>query len=214
MRKGRSTTPVFIQNLAGTSANVGGNHSPFTIPLTGTNHLLILGIATPGGAVTSVTDNATGGSNAWVSAVFSSDTSSTNRCNIYYVAQSKPGATTITINYASALSSYVWHIEASEMNPTLPLDSTAATNNGAATTTPAAPPVITSTSRSLVVSVGAGGNNFTGIYAGNLFTDMTLENGDVMAYLLTSVPTAGLGARWNESPSGSFCAVTAAFKGH
>ena len=91
-----------------------------------------------------------------------------------------------------------------------PLAQTAALTNQPPSSTPAGASVTTTTAGEVIVSIAAGSQSITGIDPGNPFAEDSLVRSNGWAHLVTSAPGA-FTAQWVESPSGAYCASTAAF---
>ena len=117
MNTSLSPTATFAPNTYWAVVNKtskGGNPiTSLTIPATGTGHLIAVAMMFNGKtSVTGVSDNATGGSNTYVSAGARS-TTSTWSTEIWYAVSSKPGATVVTPTFAGSPTSVqitVWEV--------------------------------------------------------------------------------------------------------
>jgi hypothetical protein len=186
------------------------------IAASGAGHLIVIAVQMGSGVtVSSVTDNATGGSNTYAQATGAraTNTSTGDAVDIWYAKGSRAGATTITINLSSGIPSSMTAWEVAGVSTTAPFDAAAAASTQAASASPQGPALTTTAVGDFIVSAAVVANSVTGIFAGNEFTNDTLSNGNGFAHLTSNTATAGSHrAQWSQSPSGSFCATAAAFK--
>ena len=185
-----------------------------TIPSTGSGHLLVIGFeGESNAAISSITDNVgdtyaeAGGAEASLKVRHGNWTS-----DIWYAANSKAGATSITVNITPLGSQgavVVW--EFSGVSTVSPLDQVAEVSNQKRSSTPQGAPVTTSNASDVIISLALVTNDITGIYSGNPFTEDSSLWYDGWAHLITS--SAGTyAAQWNQNPSGSYGSSTASFK--
>jgi Abnormal spindle-like microcephaly-assoc'd, ASPM-SPD-2-Hydin len=185
-----------------------------TIPSTGSGHLLVIGFTGGIGSnavVSSVTDNA-GNTYAEAGAAEASVSSDGLTSDIWYVADSSAGATSVTITASpqgSQAAAVIW--EFSGISTTLPVDQTAVLNNQPASTTPSGASVTTTAADEVILSIAPVYHSITGIYQDNPFTEDSSIWANGWAHLITST-TGTYTAQWNQSPSGVYCASTASFK--
>lgn len=214
--KGKAVKPPVKVRETAVNAAVGACCWNYTISVatTGSGNLIVVGIASGNTSelISGLTDNASSGGNSYTEASFVHDTNG-GSAEIWYVANSKSGATTLTITgpNSSGFNFSAWVAEFSGVKTISPVDgSPAVTNNGAATTVVSAPKVTTTTARSVVISMATVANSITGIHSGSPFIPDIL-NGDDLAYYISSA-TGSYGAVWNQNTSGSYAATTVAFK--
>ncbi len=193
----------------------GGNPiTNLTIPATGTGHLIAVAVMFNGKtSVTGVSDNATGGSNTYVSAGARA-TTSTWSSEIWYAVTSRPGATVVTPAFAGSPTSVqitVW--EVSGISGLAP-DATS-TSSGSVTlnNTPGAAVTATQAGDFIVSTLLANSASFAAISSGNEFTDDFTTFGNGWAHITSASATAGTHqASWyTASPLGVYCSSTVAF---
>ena len=183
-----------------------------TIPSTGSGNLLVVGWTGGAGAslLKTVSDNA-GNHYTEAKGTRSVNWGSELSADIWYAANSKAGTTSVTITPTPSGSQgavVMW--EFSGVSTTLPLAQTAALKGGAATTTPTGASVTTTSAGEVIISITAVSKSITGIYQGNPFIEDSSVRSNGWAHLIASSAGAYT-AEWNESPSGAYCASTAAF---
>jgi hypothetical protein len=185
-----------------------------TIPATGTGHLIAVAMMFNGKtSVASVSDNATGGSNTYVSAGARS-TTSTWSTEIWYAVSSRPGATVVTPTFAGSPTSVqitLWEVSGiSSLTP----DATN-TSSGSVTlnNTPGAAVTTTQAGDFVVSILLANSASFSAISSGNEFTDDFTTLGNGWAHITTTSATAGTHqASWyTTAPVGVYCSSTVAF---
>jgi len=204
--------PQLVQNAA-TFVNATNLTVTISISSTGSGNLLIAGIA--GGSasqVTTISDNAPGGSNTWVNTNYQcTDTQTPREGWLWYAKNSSPGATSVTVNWtgADAGTMNFWVAEFSGMDTLNPLDVGAVANSQAANTVASAPGVNTTAPYEIVFSIVAT-YIASGLNAGSSFTAFPFVRGDNLAYQITT-STGSYGAQWTQS-SADYCASTISFK--
>jgi hypothetical protein len=183
-----------------------------TIPSTGSGNLLVVGWT--GGAgpslLKSISDNV-GNQYTEAEGARAGNWNAGVSVDIWYAANSKAGATSLTLTptpSGAQGAAVIW--EFSGVSTTSPLAQTAALYSQAATTTPTGASVTTTSAGELIISMAAGAQSITGIYEGNPFIEDSLVWSNGWAHLIAS-STGAYTAQWNESPSGAYCAGTAAF---
>jgi hypothetical protein len=194
------------------SASNAGPISDLTIASTGTGNLLVVGLMfNEGTYVTSISDDA---GNTYVSAnakAFNGELST----EIWYAANSKPGATTVTPVFANSTTHVeitVWEVSGIS-NPTADVVNTANGSVTLANTT--GPAVSTTKAGEFIVSILFLVNtNVNGISSGNEFTNDFMTNGNGWAHITSNAAKAGTQqASWSTpSPQGVYCASTVAFR--
>jgi hypothetical protein len=207
-----TTTPWAIVHKVSSAGNPITN---LTIPATGTGHLIAVAMMFNGGtSVASVSDNANGGSNTYVSAG-SRATIGTRSTEIWYAVNSSSAATVVTPKFASSpthVEITVWEVSGIS---TLPPD-VANTSSGNVTLNNTPGPAVTTTQvGDFILSVlFAINTNFTTITSGNEFTNDFRTYGNGWAHITSSSATAGTHqASWyTPSPTGVYCASTVAFR--
>ncbi|HUJ57577.1 MAG TPA: hypothetical protein VLX92_03780 [Kofleriaceae bacterium] len=199
-----------VPSLVGV-ATTTTNGDTLAVPLAGGGgELLVAAVAIydPIGSVVGVSDDL--GANTFVSAGAREVVPGTSSTEIWYAADSQPGATTVTVQLSAAVGGGLWLSQYTGVAPTAPRDQVAIAT-GVEAPTVAAPPVVTTSANELVVSVvviasGAADD----IAAGNPFIAMPAVNGDDAAYGVEPVP-GSYGAVWDADGSGATCASTASF---
>ncbi|MDB4996428.1 MAG: hypothetical protein JWM74_3860 [Myxococcaceae bacterium] len=161
-------------------------------------------------SVLSITDNAPGGSNTYVTAgQRSTDTSCDDVAEIWYAKDIRAGATSLTVVSSTAVRMDVWALELSGLDRMNPLDKGATTSNQGLSTVVTAPSV-PATNNAVVISTACTCGNISGVKAGNPFIALNVQTGENAAYLITS--TAGtFGAAWS-STNDTWNASTVSFR--
>ena len=218
MNSSRSPTATFAPNTYWAVVNEtskGGNPiSSLTIPATVGGHLLVVAMAFNGKtSVTGVSDNASGGSNTYVSAGARS-TTSTWSTEIWYAVNANPGATVVTPIFAGSPSSVqitVW--EVSGISHSVPDATNVSSGSVTANNTAGAAVTTTQVGDFIVSTLLANTADFTSITSGNEFTDDFTTFGNGWAHITSAAATAGTHqASWyTASPTGVYCASTVAF---
>ena len=164
--------------------------------------------------VTSIVDNAPGGTNAYTAIpnakAFDSVNDST--LEIWYAANIKAGTTQITVtDTAQARVTGVW--EVSGIVASAPLDTAASLQSQPSTLMPVAPPVTTTSTGDFIVAVVNYQDSVDGIAAGNAFTNDLSLDGDGWGHLTSAdAPSGVYQAVWFDSGvGGTFCSGAAAF---
>jgi hypothetical protein len=218
MNTGLSPTATFTPNAywsVVSKTSKGGNPiANLTIPATGTGHLIAVAMMFNGKtSVTGVSDNATGGSNTYVSAGARA-TTSTWSTEIWYAVSSKSGATVITPTFAgSPTSVQITAWEVSGVATSAP-DATNTSSGSVTLNNIPGPAVTTTQAGDFIVSILlANSASFTAISSGNEFTDDFTTLGNGWAHITSTSATAGAHqASWyTASPVGVYCASTVAF---
>ena len=191
-----------------------GGITSLTIPTTGSGHLIAVALIFNGKtSVASLSDNATGGSNTYVSAGARS-TSGIWSTEIWYAVNSKPGATIVTPTLAGSspqMQIAVW--EVSGLSASTPDATNTSSGNLTLNNAPGAA-VTTKQVGDFIVSIMlANTSDLTAITSGNAFTDDFTTYGNGWARLTSTSAAAGAyQASWyTASPSGQYCASTVAF---
>jgi hypothetical protein len=180
-----------------------------TIAPTGSGDLLVVatGDFSTKQPITAMTDDA---GNTYVSANALA-TNAMDMVEIWYAANSVPGATTLTVTSATASKRQVWFLELSNMDRDAPLDVVATAGAPPPSATPEAPLVTPTTGRSVIVSVANALDDVKTVDPESPFVAMPIFDGNDAAYYLT--PSHGsFGAVWDAGGLGDYCASTAAFK--
>jgi hypothetical protein len=164
-------------------------------------------------SVASVTDNASGGSNAYVSAGARA-VNGAGSTEIWYAVNSISGATVVTLTFVGSptrVQITTW--EVSGVSSLAPDVTNISSGRVVLNNTPG--PAVTATQAGdFIVSVlYASGASFTSISSGNEFTDDFRTLGDGWAHITSNTSTAGTHqASWfTSAPAGGYCASTAAF---
>jgi hypothetical protein len=205
-------TPWAIVNKA---SNAGNPVTNLTTPATGAGHLIAVAMIFNGStSVASVSDNATGGSNTYVSAGAKAavDGFSTE---IWYAVNSKSGATVVTPKFAGSPSHVeitVWEVSGIS---TFPPDAANSSSGSVTLDNTHGPAVTTTEVGDFILSVlFAGEASFTAISSGNDFTDDFTTDGNGWAHLTSNTsPASTYQAGWfTAAPAGQYCASTVAFR--
>lgn len=185
--------------------------TPCTIPATAAGNLIVVAWSAAFGNIpttTSMTDNA-GNSYLQAGNARAVDAGAGQMVDIWYVKNSRSGATGVTITPSSPVTgaATVWEFSGADLAD--PLYQTLALNSQPGTTTPSSG-AIAASSGGAIVSVMVPGGSMTGLQAGNGFVSDSLIFGVGWAHMM--VPAAGTyGAQWSTS-NGTYAASTVAFK--
>ncbi len=189
-----------------TSLSVGINAS-------GAGNLIVVGLTQESGTtavVTTISDDAAGGSNVYVSAnERSADSSCANTAEIWYAKATKPGAKTVIVSMSASVAFEVWVAEFSGVSTSSPFVTGGATSS-ASTATILAPQAVVSSAPALVVSVATTCGAISAVHAGSPFTALPILDGEDTAYAIVT-KSGSYGAEWSYS-SGTWNASTAAFR--
>ncbi|MBV9762023.1 MAG: hypothetical protein JO340_15780 [Acidobacteriaceae bacterium] len=208
---GPKTTGSSPWILANEASNVVNPGSGLTVPATGSGNLIAVATIFNGTtSISSVTDNA---GNTYASAGARSVTGASSS-EIWYAANSKPGATVITPQFTGAPS----HIEVTEWEvsglPSVTVDAKSTATGNVTMNQTAGPPVTTSQVGDFVISdLLAVAASFNRITTSNEFTNDFQTNGNGWAHITSDGDIAGSHqASWNTaSPTGAYAASTVAF---
>jgi hypothetical protein len=204
---GTAPVPITVIQTASTtlnSLNVGSTQS---------GNLLVVAASYSAGTLTGITDNATGGSNTYVSVganAFAGPGSPNGTTTIWYVKNSKPGATTITPAESFSNIAYTFW-EFSGADTSAPLDATSTLPNQSVSLTPVGPSLTNTQPGELTIPSVIVANNITGIHAGNAFTNDSTAFGDGFAHLITK-SSGTFQAQWDQDVSGIYASNAASFK--
>ena len=192
---------------------VGQTSSPVVLSPTTPGSLIAVEIQrTSSGAITAVTDDASGGGNPYVSAgADATDAPGNNALELWFAAGARGGATHVTIGGSGILAAVVWEVSGIAANA---LDTVSIVGNGPSTISPLGPPITTLAPGDMVISsaVTSSGIRVMGIHPGNAFTNdsMVLVNG--WAHLTDpAAPPGSYQAQWDNNAAGTYCANAAAF---
>jgi hypothetical protein len=204
-------TPWAVVNRA---SNAGNPITNLTIPSTGAGHLIVVALIFNGStSVARISDNATGGSNTYVSAGAKSTVGQFST-EIWYAVNSNSGATVVTPRFGVSpghVEITTWEVSGLS---TLPPVATNISSGSLTVDNTPGPAVTTTQADDFIVSVlFAGEADFTGMSAGNDFTDDFATGGNGWAHLTSnSSPARTYQPRWyTAAPGGSYCASTVAF---
>ena len=190
-------------------ASSGGSF-PMTIASTGTGNLLVVA-AVYGGCsgcfITSVSDNASGGSNAWIRTGAIASDATAGAVDIWYAKNSRPGATQLTVGPGNP-NVVFWEFSGIDANS--PVEATSVLNNQGPSANPAGPSITTALPEELIVSAVNVQNSITHIHAGNAFTNDSLQGNDGWAHLVAT-STGTFNAQWDQS-SGTYASNAVSFK--
>jgi hypothetical protein len=205
-----TTASWAIVNMA---SNFGSPLNSLTIPATGAGHLVAVALMFNGRtSVTSVSDNATGGSNTYVSAG-ARTTNGVNSTEIWYTVNSGSGATAVTPTFAGSpthVETTAWEVSGISTSPP---DVTNVASGTVTLNTPG-PAVTTTQPGDFVLAVlFANSADFTTMSSGSQFTDDFATDGNGWAHITSNSASAGTyQASWyTASPIGVYCASTVAF---
>ncbi len=171
-----------------------GNNSqsnPVTVTLAPTkaqSFLAVLAAYLPGQSVQSVTDNAPGGSNHYVSANLRSMAGQQD-AEIWYARDANPGATSVVVTVTTGGSFEVWVVEATGLAASGGPDE-GQIGSGGPTTTVVAPTVTPSATPALIVAAVCSNQTLGSVVAGNPFVGLAVQNGNGAAYYVPTTPGA------------------------
>jgi Divergent InlB B-repeat domain len=219
MNSNLSPTVTFTNSTAWTllnkTSNGGSPITSLTIPASGSGHLIAIAIMFNGKtSVASVSDNAPGGGNNYVSAGARS-TVGLGATEIWYAVNSNPGATVVTPTFVGSPTRVlitVWEVSGIS---TLPPDATnISSGNVVLNNTPGPPVTTTQTGDFIVSAIFTSSTSFSSISSGNEFTNDFRTFGDGWAHITSNSAAAGTHqASWlTAAPSGIYCASTVAFR--
>jgi hypothetical protein len=163
--------------------------------------------------VNSVVDNAPGGSSLYVEVPNSQATDSSNAigCSVWYAANSRQKARSITVTLSANQLIDIWMFEVQIMNSSSPLQEVGVVNDGASTSSPTGASVTTSNDIDFIASVIPQIQTTTGIHAGNTFTIGDIVDGTASLYLITSQKGA-YSPQVDLNLASTFCSSTVAFR--
>jgi hypothetical protein len=212
---GSVTSPSvrLVQSAAG-STQPSMNTLTKSFAPSGDGNLLVVAVALSSSTsvtVTSITDNAPGGGNSYVSANQRSvDGSCADFVEIWFAKNVHAGASTVTVTASGAAQMNLWVLELAGLSTTDPLDTGAVSSNRPSSNVVTAPAVTPSTPSAVVISTATTCGTISTVRAGNPFTGLAVLSGESTAYLITAA-AGSYGAVWNAS-SGTWNASTVAFK--
>ena len=164
------------------------------------------------GTVTSISDNATGGSNSYsatgsrsINSYYQPGVGSWN--DIWYAHDIRGGGTAITPALSTSLTGdvYMWEIAGVHgVSAAAGLNS-----DGTSAATPTGAPVTTGANSVIVALLHPGGSTVTGIHAGNVFTSDSLADGMALAHYVTS-SSGTYSPQWDMT-SATYAGSTVAF---
>jgi hypothetical protein len=206
-----STTTTNGYTVINKASNYGNPLTSLSIPSTGSGHLIAVALMFNGGtSVSGVTDNA---GNTYVSAGARA-TKGIMSTEIWYAVNSAAGATSIMPKFVGSPT----HVDVSEWEvsglSTAAPDATGIANGTLSADNTDGPAVTTSQLGDFIISVMfAASTNLTSMTTGNAFTDDFTTDGNGWARITSNTSSAGkYQASWyTASPSGAYCASTAAF---
>jgi hypothetical protein len=195
-------------------ASNAGSITSLTIPATGAGNLIAVAIMFNGTtSVASVSDNASRGSNIYVSAGARANIGQFS-VEIWYALNSRSGATVVTPKFVASPT----HVEITTWQvsgiSTLAPDVTNIASGSVVSNNTAGPAVTTSQAGDFIISVlFAATASFSGISSGNEFTNDFRTNGNGWAHITGTSSRAGTHhASWfTSTPIGVYCASTVAF---
>jgi hypothetical protein len=193
---------------------VGGLSSlAATLTATTAGDLLVIGVQfAPGATITSVSDNAPGGTSAF-SAIPTSKASNAagdGGLEVWYAPVVNAGATAVTATAAAASVYSVVAWEVATMQPAT-VDTAKQLSDQASSTTPVAPAVTTRNVGELVIAIGLSSSTVTQLHAGSEFTNDTLANGNGWAHITSTTAPAGPHQATWDGGNGTFCSTAVAF---
>lgn len=200
--------------LPWTLVQVAGTLNTFSIGLAPTQAGSLLVVATqfaPGGQITSIVDDAPGGSDSFVAIAGSRATDvgeSNTGVELWYATGTRGGATTVTITSTTAAEpAEVW--EVAGIASANALDAAGAISDQAASATPSGPAIVTTAPGDFVVAVVTTLGGIQSVQPP--FTLDSLQNTDGWAHLADPSAPAGTYQVTMTSTPGTSCATTAAF---
>jgi hypothetical protein len=172
--------------------------------------VMIINLSTT--TVSSVTDNAPGGSSRYVQIPNARSVDVAGiACDIWYTANSHQKTTSITVTLGAGSVNVIFMFEVEIMNSSSPFQEIGLVNDGVATTTIVGASVATSNALDFIASVAlASTGDISNISAGNAFTLGDIANGNASAYLITK--HNGTYAPSFDSSLSTFCSSTASFR--
>jgi hypothetical protein len=165
--------------------------NPVTVTLAPTkaqSFLAVLAAYLPGQSVQSVTDNAPGGSNHYVSANVRSMAAQQD-AEIWYARDANPGATSVVVTVTTGGSFEVWVMEATGLAASGGADQ-GQIGSGGPTTTVVAPAVTPSATPALIVAAVCSNQTLGSVVSGNPFVGLAVQNGNGAAYYVPTTPGA------------------------
>ncbi|MGE4132509.1 MAG: hypothetical protein AB7F86_12775 [Bdellovibrionales bacterium] len=180
-----------IVNLQSKSVEMTGSGTSYAAAInpTGAEHLIVVGLSIfrPGPCVNEIRDNAPGGGNVYKSAAFT--TYSAGSGEIWYSANSRPGATQITVTTAGAcagINPALFLAEFSGIDIANPLTVAPITNdNQPSSALVSAPTVNTSAAPALIFSLLVLENDALNLVSSSGFTALPIEHGDAAAFKIS-----------------------------
>lgn len=206
-----NTTPPNNYTVVNKASNYGSPLISLTIPSTGSGNLIAVALMFNGAtSVASISDNA---GNTYVSAG-AHGTQGIMSTEIWYAVTSAQGATAITPKFVGSPT----HVEITEwevsgLSAAAP-DAKGITGGTLTLNNTPGPAVTTTHAGDFIISVMfAASTNLTSMTSGNEFTDDFTTDGNGWARITSNTSTAGTHqASWyTASPTGPYCASTAAF---
>ncbi len=191
-----------------------GGAASLAVMLTSTKagDLLVVGIQTaPGATITSVSDNAAGGTSAFsaITGSLASNAVGDGGVDVWYAPSVNGGATSVTASTSSAIYGLaVWEVATAQPST---IDTVKALSDQAASTMPASPAVTTERAGELVIAIGISEGTITGVRAGNEFTNDAAPNGNGFAHITSAAASAGSHQAVWLSNSATYCSTAIAF---
>ena len=211
---GDAASPPQTWNLVQTA---GISVSPtLAIAATGSDHLIVVALRSGGTTISSVTDDAPGGSNVYVSipAARAVNAVANALVELWYATGSRPGATTISVVSDGSLNTMVWEVD--HIAAGNPVDTASELSDQPTTLTPFGPTITTTMAGEFVIAAAIVEINVIDIHAGNEFVEefpeATSPGNDGYAHLGDpNAPAGAYRAEWDVDMSGTYCATGAAF---
>jgi len=159
--------------------------------------------------VTSITDNAPGGSNVYVSAGVRSTVGVCQSSEIWYARAVKTGATSVTATLSAEAIIQLWVLELSGLSATGAVDVLSG-DSGAPTTVVYAPAVHPSGVPAVIVNATGSCMSVTGLHPGSAFTLLPIQRDNGASYFIAN--EAGTFGPVYDTTDASWNGSTAAFR--
>lgn len=205
-----------VQAQAAANGNLGGLASlAATLTATMAGDLLVVGVQVAhGGTITSVTDNAPGGTSTFTAIPGSeaTNTQGDGGIELWYTPSLNAGATAVTAT-ATTSGASIYTVVAWEVATAQPatVDTVMELSNQASSTTLTAPAVTTQAPGELVIAIGIAANDVNALAAGSEFTNDTLANGNGWAHITSTTAAAGAHQAVWDTSAGTSCSTAVAF---
>jgi len=188
---------AFVQSA---SAQLTAVTTPIGVSATQAGNLIVIAVAKETNVTTvvsSIADNAPGGSNTYVSANQRSfHTGCVTSLEIWYATNARPGATSIAVTMGSSEEIEAWALEFSHTGDAVVFEGGKGVSDQPAGTIITAPAVTSAASKPLVISGAMTCGAITGLRVPTSFQPLPILRGENVAYLLAAQPGT-YGAVWN-----------------